>query len=189
MKFSTQFFIFCFIIQLLKSHSINLTPTDEAQYGSYFLDKSNILTVTPNEYQLETKSEKLPKKNPNQENYLDPNFKAVLQDISDNSHYLASETKDETKLLSKSQDYQKSIEDSVDNQMNEIEKESREEGFKRKNQEMAELYLPEISQRSNKNQLKAPRFLQKNEEIYSNDENIETDDNQHIYDPTEAGML
>lgn len=173
------------LLGLAKAGSINLTPYDDAQYGNYFHDKSNILTVNPEEFhQTQSPTESLkPSASPN-ENYMDPSFKAVLQDISDNSHLVSLENKDEARFLAKNRDYQRSIDESVNSQMDEITRETREEELRNTNQEMAaEAYLPEIGHRSTSNFLKAPRFLEKTE---SQDPGV---DESQIYDPSEAGVF
>ena len=115
---------------------------------------------------------------------MDPSFKAVLQDISDNSHLVSLENKDEARFLAKNRDYQRSIDESVNSEMDQISKETREEELRNKNQEMAaDLYLPELGHRSTNNFLKAPRFLQKTE---SQDAGV---DESQIYDPSETGVF
>ena len=167
------------IFHIVSSGSINLTPDDEANYGAYFQDKTNILTVDPDEFKYSKKPEASALKTASNDNYLDPSFKAVLQDISDNSHFLSTDSKDESKYLNANQNYQKSLDETVDHEMNEISRESREEGFRVKNQEMSDIYASEMPIKTNNNFLK-PRFLQKS--------SSETENPPDIYDPTELGI-
>ena len=185
MKLFIAIFMVLSLVGLVKGGSINLTPYDDAQYGNYFNDKNNILTVNPEEFhQNPTPTESMkPSGSPN-ENYMDPSFKAVLQDISDNSHLVSLENKDEARFLAKNKDYQRSIDDSVNSEMDQISRETKEEELRNKNQEMAaDLYLPELGHRSTSNFLKAPRFLEKTE---SQDAGV---DESQIYDPSEAGVF
>ena len=182
MKFSLYIVLLFLSVfsQKLSSLAINLNPNDEAQYGHYFSDKNNILSINPEEFTQ--KSEKIVKNTKN-ENFIDPSFKAVLQDISENSHFISSESKDEARFLSENSDYQRKIDETVGNQMSEISRESREEGLREKNQENAELY--EFSHKNTeKSLLKSPRFLQKNEKNMKNEENTGVS-----YEPTELGMF
>ena len=167
---------------LVKSGSINLTPYDDAQYGPYFNDKNNILTVNPEEsHSIPTEAIKPVASN---ENYMDPSFKAVLQDISDNSHLVSLENKDEARFLAKNRDYQRSIDESVNSEMDQITRETREEELRNKNQEMAaDMYVPELGHRSTSNFLKTPRFLEKMES------QEEAADESQIYDPSETGVF
>jgi len=183
MKLFPTIIVIFLIIEAFYCGSINLTPFDDAQYGNYFTDKNNILTVNPDEFHP---TKKVPEKVAPTENYLDPSFKAVLQDISDNSHLVSRESKDESRFMSKNQDYQKNIDETVNHEMDEIARESREEGIRNKNQEMAaELYMPQMGHGSTNNFLKTPRFLEKNQG-QDNNGNGNGEDESQIYDPSEA---
>lgn len=183
MKLFIAIFFALASVAMIKGGSINLTPYDDAQYGNYFNDKNNILTVNPEEVHQTPPPSLKPSASSN-ENYMDPSFKAVLQDISDNSHLVSLENKDEARFLAKNRDYQRSIDESVNSEMDQISKETREEELRNKNQEMAaDLYLPELGHRSTNNFLKAPRFLQKTE---SQDAGV---DESQIYDPSETGVF
>ena len=190
MKFLQQRVLCFFLVSVgfLKSGSINLTPNDEAQYGNYFNDRNNILTVSPEEFSFNNeKNEKNLQTNFN-EKKLDPSFKAIMQDITDNSHFLTADTKEESNFLLNNQEnnYKKQIEESVNNEINEIARESREETLREKNQEMQDIYMNlnenhnKPANKNNNNFLKQPRFLEKNSIL---------EGGQNIYDPTGLGIM
>lgn len=183
MKFFIKFILLLGLVLVIKTDSVSLTPYDEMQYGNYFNDKNNILTVNPEDFSSQKNNENSLKTVSSQKS-IDPSFKAIMQDISENSHFLSSDSKEESNLLSENQreNYQKQIEESVNNEMNEISQMSREEGFRNQNQAMEEMYNENNFPKQNKKNgfLKPPRFLEKP----SNNEEA-----QIVYDPTEMGII
>lgn len=175
------FFVFFFIV--IKSDSLHLNLMDEMQYGNILNDRNNILTVNPDDVLNPTVSSK--KSLETNANYLDPEFKQVLNDISENSKFLAPESNEEAQILNNQNllKYNKNMEEMVENTMKEIHEESREENLSRRNNAGNSWNQDENSYTSNydmgdkKNYLKNTRFLQRNNDIY--------DDGSNMYDPSE----
>lgn len=189
MKFLQKYVVFLFLFSLknFQADSINLSPNDEAQYGSFFHDKNNILTVSPDEFSRNTNENNLKPTTNFNEKKLDPSFKAIMQDITDNSHFLTADSKEESNFFANNQEnaYKKQLEDSVNREISEIAKESREESLRAQTQGIQEeMYSNEnaFKQKNHKNSnlLKQARFLEKESS---------TGAGPLIYDPTGLGII